>query len=216
MATAITSITGLQNFTNLTHFRADYNALDNTTVDLSGLDKLEEIDIGYNVSVDRLDPELGFNLTAKFIVNLTGCSELIDLDLSNNDFSENQLDSIIGFSELTNLEKLKLAACKLTGSIDLTIFPYLDDVDVGSNFDMTNVIISNTQPIYLFNAGGANLSEEVVDTILVTLSTNGVTGGGVCQLSGLNTAPPSAIGLAAKEVLESNFWTVSVNTAPEP
>jgi Leucine-rich repeat (LRR) protein len=212
MATAITSITGLQNFPNLTHFTADYNALDNTTVDLSGLDKLEGVDIGYNVSVDRLDPELGFNLAAKLIVNLTGCSELIKLYLSNNDFSENQLGSIIGFSELTNLERIHLAACKLTGSIDLTIFPYLDDVDVGSNFDMTNVIISNTQPIYLFNAGGANLSEEVVDTILVTLSTNGVTGGGVCQLSGLNTAPPGATGLAAKTVLEGYFWTVTVNS----
>jgi hypothetical protein len=211
MSTVITSISGLQNLTNLQEFKADYNALE-TTVDLSNLTNLTTVDIGYNVSVDRLDPELGFNLAAKLIVNLTGCSELIDLNLSDSDFSENQLDSIIGFSELTNLERLHLAACQLTGSIDLTIFPYLDDVDVGSNFDMTNVIISNTQPIYLFNVGGANLSEEVVDTILVTLSTNGVTGGGVCQLSGLNTAAPSATGLAAKAVLEGYFWTVTVNS----
>jgi hypothetical protein len=211
MSTVITSISGLQNLTNLQEFKADDNALE-TTVDLSNLTSLTTVNIGYNVSVDRLDPELGFNLAAKLIVNLTGCSELIDLNLSDSDFSENQLDSIIGFSELTNLERLHLAACQLTGSIDLTIFPYLDDVDVGSNFDMTNVIISNTQPIYLFNAGGANLSEEVVDTILVTLSTNGVTGGGVCQLSGLNTAPPSATGLAAKAVLEGYFWTVTVNS----
>jgi Leucine-rich repeat (LRR) protein len=211
MAAVITSITGLQNLTNLENFQADYNALE-TTVDLSNLTNLTEVNIGFNVSLDRLDPELGFNLPAKLVVNLTGCSELIDLDLGDSDFSENQLDNIIGFSELTNLERLHLAACQLTGSIDLTIFPFLDDVDLGSNFDITNVIISNTQAIYLFSAAGANLSEEVVDAILVTLSQNGVTGGGVCNLSGLNTSPPGAAGLTAKSILEGFFWTVLVNS----
>jgi len=50
MATVITSITGLQNLTNLLTFNADWNSLQ--TVNLSGLTQLTNVDIS---DCDTLD-----------------------------------------------------------------------------------------------------------------------------------------------------------------
>jgi hypothetical protein len=79
------------------------------------------------------------------------------------------------------------------------------------NTNLNEVIISNSQPIRNFDAGDCALTQSAVDNILVTLSTNG-TSNGDCILSRGNNSPPSATGIAAKEVLEGNDWFVEINS----
>lgn len=202
MATVITSISGLQNLTNLVDFRADWNSL--TTVDLSGLTNLVYVDVSdCNV--------IGGGDSSLTSIDVTGCTSLNTLNIDDSDFSENGIDSIIGKSSLSNLERLDIDDSGLSGTIDLSIFPSLDDVDLSSNSAITVVNILNTQPITDFNANGCSLTEESVDNILTVLSLNGQSNGYV-DLQGGNNALPSDSGSAAKTVLEGNNWTVYVNS----
>ena len=50
MATTITSVTGLQNLTNLQRFNADWTSLQ--TVNLSGLTQLTNVDISDTIKLD--------------------------------------------------------------------------------------------------------------------------------------------------------------------
>lgn len=54
-----------------------------------------------------------------------------------------------------------------------------------------------------------SLTSDSVDSILVALSLNGVSGGEI-YVGGSNAAP-GEVGLLAKEELEANDWTVEVN-----
>jgi hypothetical protein len=78
MATTITSITGLQNLTNLQTFNADWTSLQ--TVDLSGLTQLTNVDVSDTIKLD----DSGHSLTN---INLSGCTALQELRLDDNDFS---------------------------------------------------------------------------------------------------------------------------------
>ena len=135
------------------------------------------------------------------------------LYLDDSDFSG-------GTPNLTGLNSLKfidLDDCEITGSVDISFLPALDDFDFSQNPGLTGLIISSSQPLgfdnqYL-NANNCGLTEASVDAILVALSTNGIEGGEVDLADGTNAAP-SSTGLAAKTLLEENGWTVNVNSAP--
>jgi len=195
----LVSITGLQTLANLQEFRADYNSL--VSVDFSGMTNLTYIDIS---DCDDLDTEAP-SLTS---VNVSGCTSLEFLYLDDSDFSAGTPD----LTGLNDLQYIDFDDCNIT-SIDLSMLPSLRGFDLSNNDDITNVIISNTQPLgdgESVDVDDGALTEEAVDNILVALSTNGVSNGYV-DLSGVTNAAPSEIGLAAKEVLEGNGWTVDVN-----
>ena len=194
------SITGLQNLRNLQEFRADYNSL--VSVDLSGLTNLTWVDIS---DCDRIN-SVSSSLTS---VNLTGCTGLIELRLDDSDFSE----GIPNLTGLSSLEWIDMDQCGLVGSINLSFLASLRGFDLSGNSSMTEVIISSTQALcdgQEINLFGCGLTQQSVDNILVTLSTNGVSGGYISLHGGIN-ASPSATGLAAKGVLEGNGWDVVVN-----
>jgi hypothetical protein len=196
---SLVSITGLQTLANLQEFRADYNSL--VSVDFSGMTNLTYIDIS---DCDDLDTEAP-SLTS---VNVSGCTSLEFLYLDDSDFSAGTPD----LTGLNDLQYIDFDDCNIT-SIDLSMLPSLRGFDLSNNDDITNVIISNTQPLgdgESVDVDDGALTEEAVDNILVALSTNGVSNGYV-DLSGVTNAAPSEIGLAAKEVLEGNGWTVDVN-----
>jgi hypothetical protein len=206
MAAVLTSIIGLQNLVNLEEFRADYNALQ--TIDLSNLSELDFVELGNN-------DILGTKLNS---INLTNSPQVGTLSSRNADFSENGLNSIVGFFDLDDLETLDLELCNLAGTIDLTGFWQIINVDLANNGgindgNITNILITNTQPINTFYAEGCNLTEEAVDNILVALSESATaqnrTGGGV-SLQGGNNAPPSATGLSAVGVLQAKSWGVNI------
>jgi hypothetical protein len=194
----IKSITGLQNLSNLQQFRADWNALE--TIDFSGLTNLTYVDIS--------DCDLvGTNTSSLTEVILTGCIALEDLRLDDSDFS----GGIPDLSGLDNLFYMDLDQCGITGSIDLSFLPLLGGFDLSGNTGLTNVTISQEQPlgefgdVYLYDCA---LTQTSVDNILVELSTNGITNGYV-DLTGGTNAVPSGTGIAAKVILESNGWTVN-------
>ena len=200
MATVITSITGLQNLTNLENFNADYNAL--TTVNLSGLANLLFVDISDNEKVD-------FSESSLTSVNLSGCTALQTLRLDDSDFSAG-IPSLAGLTSLTNLD---LDQCSISGSIDLSGLPVLEGFDFNGNIGITNVTISSSQPlgdgyqILLYNNA---LTQTAVDNILVALAANSINNG-YADLSGGTNAAPGSAGLAALTTLDGKGWSYNVN-----
>ena len=200
MAATITSITGLQNLTNLQRFDADYNSL--TSVNLSGLTSLVSVDVSDN----RAPGGGSKSLTS---INLSGCTALEDLRLDDSDFSAGFPD----LSGLTSLAFMDIDQSGITGSVDISNLPALEGADFNGNTGLTELIISSSQPIgdgRELLAYDCALTETAVDNILIALSENGVTGG-YADLSGGTSAIPSATGIAAKAVLEGNGWSVNVN-----
>ena len=198
MAAVITSITGLQNLTNLQDFNADYNGLQ--SVNLSGLTSLLYVDIS-----DNDIPGIGTNSLTS--VNLSGSTAVQELRLDDSNFSAG-MPSLAG---LTSLTLIDFDQCSISGIVDLTGLPALIQLDFYGNTALTSIIIDDAQPIQYFYASGCALTETAVDDILVVLSNNGVIGGDV-ELDGGTNAIPSATGLAAKLALEGFGWTVTVNS----
>jgi hypothetical protein len=198
----ITSIIGLQNLTNLTNFEADYNGL--TSVNLSNLPNLVDVDI----SDQNL---LGTGPNSLTSVNLSGSTAIEELRLDDSNFSA-------GIPDISNLEALRildLDQCNITGSIDVSNFSSLERIDVGGNSELTEVIISSSQPIgadeseVLFS--NCALTQTAVDNILVALSENEVTGT-YLDISGGTNASPSQVGVDAINVLvEDKNWSLDYN-----
>lgn len=197
------TITGLQNFTNLTRLDLDDNALQ--SVNLSGLSNLTYVEIGDNSIVGTSTPSLT-------TVNLSGCVALEELRLDDSDFSA-------GIPDLTGLDNLRFIdvdGSLISGSVDISFLPALDDFDFSSNPGLTELIISSSQPLGLNNEyldlSSCALTQTSVDAILVALSQNGVITNAIIDIQGGTNAAPGAAGLAAKSVLEGNGWNVIVNS----
>jgi hypothetical protein len=179
MSTNIKTITGLQNLPNLQNFDADYTSL--VTVDFSGLTNLTNIDISDCFDGDTYDDTL-----TSF--NVTGCTALQELLFDDSDFSAGFPD----LSSCTSLQYFDADQCNLQGSIDLSNLPALQGFDLGSNTDLTEVIISSTQP--LGNGRSVNLSgcesltQTALDNILQQLSSGSISNG---YVNFGNTAVPS-------------------------
>jgi len=194
----IVSITGLQNLTNLQDFRADYNSL--ISIDLSGMSSLTYVDISDN---ERNEEN---SLTS---VNLLGCTSLEELYLDDNDFSTGLPD----LSDCTSLIELDIDGSRITGSVDLSIFPSLEIFDLQDNPALTEVIILSTQPLGDIQLSDCGLTQTTIDNILITLASGSVEGGYV-NLIGENNSYPSSAGLAAIEVLDERGWEWHVNEEP--
>jgi hypothetical protein len=198
MAAVITSITGLQNLSNLEQFNADWNGLQ--SVNLSGLTNLTDVDISDN-------DVPGGSTNSLTSVNLSGCTVLRKLSLDDSDFS----GGIPSLTGLTNLDLIRFSNCSISGVVNLAGLPALIEINFNSNTALISIVIADTQPITVFNGYNCAFTETDVDNILVELSNNGLSNNYV-SLNGGTSAIPSAIGLAAKTVLEADGWTVNVNS----
>jgi Leucine-rich repeat (LRR) protein len=126
---ALTSITGLQNLTNIREFHADYNSL--TSIDFSGLSSLTLIDISDN----EVPGDSTHSLTS---VNLSGCTSLETLRIDDSDFSAGFPD----LSDCTSLQWIDADDSYLSGSVDISNAPALRGFDFSQNSDVTEIIIS--------------------------------------------------------------------------
>jgi hypothetical protein len=201
MGAAITSITGLQNLTNLQEFRADWNSL--TTIDLSGLTNLTYVDISDNEIPGINDP----SLTS---VTLTGCTALDSLRLDDSDFSAG-IPDLTGLNSLTFLD---MDECNISGNVDLSILPALTSFDLSGNAGLTSVTIFE-QVLNDVSLGSTALTEESVNDILQWLDGGGVLNGNV-DLSDGGSAIPTGAGITAKDNLLAKGWSVNVNLPPAP
>lgn len=197
MSATITSITGLQNLTNLQEFYADWNSL--TSVNLSGLANLVDVDISDNdIPGSEGDP----SLTS---VNLTGCTALQTLRLDDSNFSA-------GIPNLTGLNSLvffDMDQCSISGAIDISMLPALAGFDLNGNTGLTSVTIFE-QVLNDVNISNAALTEASVNDILGWLDGGGETNGFVDLSEGTN-AIPTGDGLTAISNLQSKGWNVLVN-----
>jgi hypothetical protein len=198
MAAVITSIKGLQNLPELRVFNADWSGL--RSVNLSGLTNLVDVDISDCDFPGTSNP----SLTS---VNLSGCTAIEELRLDDSNFSG-------GFPNLSGLDSLiymDFDQCGITGSVDISNHPVLEGFDFAGNTGLTELIISNTQPLggngYELLLGDCALTQTAVDNILVALSESAVTNGYV-DLSGGDNASPSQTGIDAANVLSDKSWSL--------
>jgi hypothetical protein len=199
MAARITSITGLQNLTGLVNFYADWNAL--TSVNLSGLINLIDVDVSDQNSI------IG-DQNCLTSINLSGSTAIQDLRLDDNDFSG-------GFPNLSGLDALiymDFDQSGITGSVDISNHPVLEGFDFSGNTGLTELVISNAQPLggngYELFASNCALTQTAVDNILVALSESAVTNGYI-DLSGGDNASPSQTGIDAANVLvDDKNWSL--------
>lgn len=199
---SVNSIIGLTNLTNLTSLDIDGMSLQ--TLDVSGLSNLTFLDAS---DCNNLGS------TGLKTINLTGCTALQILNLDDNDFSAGFPD----LSDCTSLVKIDFDQCRIVGSVDISNLPALNGVDFSQNGEITEIIISRTQPLsdneyeLLFN--DCALTQTAVDNILVELANSSILTGYVDLRNnsfGTNSAPGAA-GLAALTVLNGKGgWTYDV------
>jgi len=181
--------------------------LTNFNADWNGLQSVNLSGLTNLIYVDISDNDIpGSNISSLTTVNLTGCTALQELRLDDSEFS----GGIPSLAGLTSLSLIDFDQSGISGVVDLSGLPALADLDFSGNTAITSIIVADTQPIIDFNAFNCALTETAVDDILVVLSNNGESNGYV-DVSGGTNAAPSATGLAAKLVLEGNGWTVTVN-----
>lgn len=200
MGAGLTSITGLQNLTNLQDFRADWSFL--TSIDLSGLSNLTYVDVSDQDAVDG-----GANCLAS--INLTGCTSLQSLYIDDNDFSAGFPD----LSDCTSLRYFDFDQSGIVGSVDLSNLPALEGFDMNGNTGLTEVIISRTQPLgddgteILLN--NCALTQTAVDNILLELASGSISNGYI-QLNQGTNATPGQIGRESLFVLDARGWSIDV------
>jgi hypothetical protein len=199
----ITAITGLQNLINLERFHADDNSL--VSVDFSGLSNLIEIEIGDN-------DESGGGANSLTSINVSGCTALEDLDIDDCDLSAGFPD----LSDCTSLAWIDVDQSSIVGSIDLSNLPALRGFDFSGNTEVTEVIISSTQPLgdgEEITINDCALTQTAVDNILVALASGSVSNG-YLQIdndndSGTNATPGEA-GRESLFILNSRGWSLDV------
>jgi hypothetical protein len=200
MGAGLTSITGLQNLTNLQDFRADWSFL--TSIDLSGLTNLTYVDVSDQDAV--VD---GANCLAS--INLSGCTSLESLYIDDNDFSAGFPD----LSDCTSLRYFDFDQNNLVGSVDLSNLPALEGFDMNGNTELTEVIISRTQPLgdngteILLN--NCALTQTAVDNILLELASGSISNGYI-QLNQGTNATPGEVGRESLFVLNARGWSIDV------
>jgi hypothetical protein len=203
MGAALTSITGLQNLTNLQRFVADDNNL--TSVNLSGLSNLNHVDVG-----DNELPGTGTNSLTS--INLSGCTSLTYLRLDDSDFSAGFPD----LSDCTSLEYIDFDQCGIVGSVDVTNLTSLETFDFAGNTELTELIISSTQPL----GGGGELlisdcalNQTAVDNILVALASGSVSNGYIRidnDFGDGTNATPGEAGRESLLILSDRGWSFDV------
>jgi hypothetical protein len=204
MGAKLTTITGLQNLTNLEEFRADDNSL--VSADFSGLSNLNLIEIG-----DNDEPGDGDNSLTS--INVSGCTALRILDIDDCDLSAGFPD----LSDCTSLIFIDIDDSSIVGSIDLSNFPALKGFDLSYNAGLTEVIISSTQPLgengdYSVDLSDCALTQTVVDNILVALA-SGSSSGGFVDLENESDGTNATPGLAGREsllILSDRGWSFNV------
>jgi hypothetical protein len=200
MGAGLTSITGLQNLTNLQDFRADWSFL--TSIDLSGLTNLTYVDVSDQDAVVG-----GAGCLAS--IDLSGCTSLESLYIDDNDFSAGFPD----LSDCTSLRYFDFDQSNLVGSVDLSNLPALEGFDMNGNTELTEVIISRTQPLsdngteILLN--NCALTQTAVDNILLELASGSISNGYI-QLNQGTNATPGQIGRESLFVLNTRGWSIDV------
>jgi hypothetical protein len=204
MGAGITSFTGLQNLTNIQRFIADESPF--TSIDLSGLTNLTYVDVS-----DGDLPDSGTNSLTS--INLSGCTALESLYLDDCDFSAGFPD----LSDCTSLTYIDFDQCGIVGSVDISNLPALEGFDFNGNTELTELIISSTQPL------GDNgkelllddcaLTQTAVDNILVALASGSISNGFIDidndSETGTNATPGEA-GREALFILNERGWSFDV------
>ena len=145
----LTSVEGIKYFTSLRIFDCSYNSIEGE-LDLSGMTSLKEAYVDHNLydkinfagcsNLEIVEANDNVEHTAEYTsifrtkaIDLTGCSSLIYLELTDNGIEE------IDLSDCVKLQVLRMTWNALT-SIDVTHNPELTHLYVRKNPELTGVI----------------------------------------------------------------------------
>jgi len=189
-----------------------------STIDLSNNTLLTTLAVNGN-SLTSLDltnnPLLTFlyayqNTGLSSITGLSSLTSLITLGVYNCNISS------LNLTTLTNLEDLSCGGTALT-SVNLSTLTKLKTLAVTNSIGITALNLPATlNSLKTVNVGGSSLTQSEVDSLLVKVNANGITGGSFNSANtgvpGTGTnATPSAVGLAAKTSLIAKGWSVVTN-----
>jgi len=186
--------------------------LNNFNADYNGLQSVNLSGLTNLTDVDISDNDIpGSGGTSSLTsVNLSGCYNLEELRLDDSDFSA-------GIPNLYGLESLRYIdfdQCLITGSVDISGLSALDGFDFSGNEELTELVISNVQPLgdtIELLVYNCALTQTAVDDILVALAANSINNGYI-DLTGGTNAVPGAAGLAALTTLTGKGWSYDVNS----
>ena len=180
---AITSITGLQNLSNLQQFHADYNAF--ITVNLSGLNNLTIVDIS-----DCKD--LSTNEKTLTSVNLTGCTSLSQLRLDDSNISGTLDLSLLSSLINCNLTRNNISNVYLPESPLTDLYLNANALTTEAVSDILMVIDANgVEGGYVDLSGGTNAP---VNTYIQTLKQSLNNKGWTVEL---NQPAPASVNISA-------------------
>lgn len=186
------------------------NLTNNTQLKTLGVNgnNLTSLDLTNNVKLTTL---LAYQNPS--LPSITGLSSLIDLVTLN---VYNCAIPSINLTSNTNLETVAVGGTSLT-SLTLTTCTKLKSLAATNSISVTTLNLPSTVPdLKTVNIGGLSLTQSEINSILVKLDANGLTGGTFNSAdtgspgSGTN-AVPSGSGLTAKASLISKGWSVITN-----
>jgi hypothetical protein len=144
------------------------------------------------------------------ITGLSSLTSLITLGVYNCDISS------LNLTTLTNLEDLSCGGTALT-SVNLSTLTKLKTLALTNSIGITALNLpAALNSLKTVNVGGSSLTQSEVDSLLVKVNANGITGGSFNSANtgvpGTGTnATPSAVGLSAKTSLIAKGWSVVTN-----
>lgn len=189
-----------------------------SSIDLTNNPELKTLGINGNIltSLDltnntKLTTLLAYQNTS--LSSITGLSSLTDLVTFN---VYNCSIPSINLTSNVNLETVVVGGTSLT-SINLTSCTKLKLIDATNSISITTLNLPSTVPsLRTVRIGGLSLTQSEINSILVKLDANGLTGGTFNSAdtgssgSGTN-AVPSGSGLTAKANLIAKGWSVITN-----
>jgi hypothetical protein len=102
-----------------------------------------------------------------------------------------------------------MCQCRISGVLDLSIFPDLTYVDLNGNNNITSVTLLEQSLTYIDLSSNA-LTQECVDDVLMWLDGSGVENG-YADLAGGTNAIPSSEGLTKIDNLIAKNWEMYYN-----
>jgi hypothetical protein len=153
-----------------------------------------------------------------------------EISINPDDYGGGGILSISGLSKFRGVPELTISNNPNLTSLDVSNMPYLVEVQANNNAltsvdltgstgisnlelyenSLTSIDLTGLVNLYYLDLYDNALSQESVDYTLTFLA-NGSLSGGDVYLDGGTNATPSAIGLAAKAILEARSWDVYIN-----
>jgi Leucine-rich repeat (LRR) protein len=145
---------------------------------------------------------------AAYATSISGLSNFTNLSILN--VPGNQITEL-DLTGCSNLEQLYVGA-NLLQTLDLSPCTNLQEIGAVNNADLVITDIPSLADCFFFSISGCSVPTEMIDSILIALSDNELTGGSAFLDEGNNGVPTLSGTDAAYNLIEYRDWTVYYNS----